>query len=634
MAGICTVVVVFGGFNFPSNNLSIEQRRLEGNSCVEPSDPKALAVLYSLGVLYMFIGLAIIADDFFVPALDVVGDKMGLSPDVAGATLMAAGGSAPELFTSAVGTFLRSDVGFGAIVGSAVFNVLFVVGICSILTPKPMQLTWWPVIRDSSYYIVVLIVLAIFFGVISPQIIEWWEALILHLMYWLYVFIMANNKYLKGIFKVKGGGADDDDEEAVLSDVKNVMFTEASLTSPLDDENPVYFHSATKFRAGILEILLSNKSIFETAGINMVLKVNGSVKEKFDRFDADGNGVIDASELKYLLESLGCAHINDTSVKMVLDEVDKDGNGEIDLTEFNMWYLASEMRIRAETEMCFNKIDRNGDGFIQIAEMIHLLIDLGHDPITEEEAQTIVHEMQNEKREKGDCISLEDFSAWYEKSMFYSNQQHKHIIEQEAPEGLSLFPPAEGGAWVWFWYIITLPLVAAFMVTLVDVRQPGKAKYAAFSFFMCLVWMGIFSYFMVSWVEVVGATAGIPSVIMGLTFLAAGTSVPDMLSAVIVAKQGEGDKAVSSSIGSNVFDVCIGLALPWLLFYAVYQEPVYVSADTLFISILTIAACLFIMVVCFKLRNWLLPPTTGYFFIFLYFCFVAEQLALATWGQC
>ena len=33
------------------------------------------------------------------------------------------------------------------------------------------------------------------------------------------------------------------------------------------------------------------------------------------------------------------------------------------------------------------------------------------------------------------------------------------------------------------------------------------------------------------WIEIVGATAGIPSVIMGLTFLAAGTSVPDMLSA-------------------------------------------------------------------------------------------------------
>jgi hypothetical protein len=80
-------------------------RRLEGG-CVEPVDPKWLSFFYSLGVLYMFIGLSIIADDFFVPALDLISEKLKLSPDVAGATLMAAGGSAPELFTSAIGTFL------------------------------------------------------------------------------------------------------------------------------------------------------------------------------------------------------------------------------------------------------------------------------------------------------------------------------------------------------------------------------------------------------------------------------------------------------------------------------------------------------------------------------------------------
>jgi Ca2+/Na+ antiporter len=45
------------------------------------------------------------------------------------------GGSAPELATSLIGTFKRSDVGFGTIVGSAVFNVLFVIGCCAMFTP-------------------------------------------------------------------------------------------------------------------------------------------------------------------------------------------------------------------------------------------------------------------------------------------------------------------------------------------------------------------------------------------------------------------------------------------------------------------------------------------------------------------
>ena len=40
--------------------------------------------------------------------------------------------------------------------------------------------------------------------------------------------------------------------------------------------------------------------------------------------------------------------------------------------------------------------------------------------------------------------------------------------------------------------------------------------------------------------------------------MAAGTSIPDLITSVIVAKKGFGDMAVSSSVGSNIFDVTIG----------------------------------------------------------------------------
>ena len=46
--------------------------------------------------------------------------------------------------------------------------------------------------------------------------------------------------------------------------------------------------------------------------------------------------------------------------------------------------------------------------------------------------------------------------------------------------------------------------------------------------------------------------------IMGLTFLAAGTSVQDLITSYLVAKKGFGDMALSSSIGSNLFDICVG----------------------------------------------------------------------------
>ncbi len=52
-----------------------------------------------------------------MPSLEVISEKLDLSEDVAGATFMAAGSSAPELFTSIAGVTVESDVGVGTIVG-------------------------------------------------------------------------------------------------------------------------------------------------------------------------------------------------------------------------------------------------------------------------------------------------------------------------------------------------------------------------------------------------------------------------------------------------------------------------------------------------------------------------------------
>jgi len=48
-------------------------------------------------ILWSFVGLAIVCDEFFQPSLEAISDALSLSPDVAGATFLAAGSSAPEL---------------------------------------------------------------------------------------------------------------------------------------------------------------------------------------------------------------------------------------------------------------------------------------------------------------------------------------------------------------------------------------------------------------------------------------------------------------------------------------------------------------------------------------------------------
>lgn len=165
--------------DYPRDIFSLEQRR------------KGAIILHVIGMIYMFIALAIVCDEFFVPSLTVITEKLGISDDVAGATFMAAGGSAPELFTSLIGVFIaHSNVGIGTIVGSAVFNILFVIGMCALFSREILNLTWWPLFRDVSFYIIDLIMLIIFF---LDNFIMWWESLLLLTAYCGYVVFMKFN---------------------------------------------------------------------------------------------------------------------------------------------------------------------------------------------------------------------------------------------------------------------------------------------------------------------------------------------------------------------------------------------------------------------------------------------------------
>ena len=107
---------------------------------------------------------------------------------------MAAGGSAPELFTSVMGVFVsKNDIGFGTIVGSAVFNVLFVIAMCAFVVPN-LKVTWWPLARDCISYCVGIIALV---GVVIDFEVHHYEALILLMFYAGYVTIMYYNEALE-----------------------------------------------------------------------------------------------------------------------------------------------------------------------------------------------------------------------------------------------------------------------------------------------------------------------------------------------------------------------------------------------------------------------------------------------------
>lgn len=115
-------------------------------------------------------------------------------------------------------------------------------------------------------------------------------------------------------------------------------------------------------------------------------------------------------------------------------------------------------------------------------------------------------------------------------------------------------------------------------------RDP--AKHYLWAFVLSIVLIGALCYVLVEAALVFAAAVNIPPVVVALTILAGGTSVPDMISSVVVARQGRGDMAVANAVGSNIFDILICLGVPWLVSIVFMGKQVHVGSDGLVSSVL------------------------------------------------
>jgi len=199
-------------------------------------------------------------------------------------------------------------------------------------------------------------------------------------------------------------------------------------------------------------------------------------------------------------------------------------------------------------------------------------------------------------------------------------------IEELEPEPLDMSIPTHSLTKT-ITYFILLPIVFPLWLTLPDTRKKSSKKFFVITFVGSIVWIAVFSYLMVWWATVTGDTVGLPPEVMGLTFLAAGTSIPDLITSVIVARKGFGDMAVSSSVGSNIFDVTVGLPFPWFLYTCVFQQPIVVSSEGLGCSIVLLFTMLIAVFMCILISGWKMSKTLGFSMFVLYFIFVLVSLS-------
>ncbi|XP_015906651.1 probable sodium/potassium/calcium exchanger CG1090 [Parasteatoda tepidariorum] len=397
--------------------------------------------------LYMFLGLAIICDEYFVPSLEKMCKSLNMQSDVAGATFMAAGSSAPELATAVIAVFVaKDDIGIGTVVGSAVFNIAFVIGICGLFAGKAIHLNCWPMFRDCVFYLISI--LALLF-VLLDESVNWLESAIFLVLYAVYIIFMFFNERF----------------ERWVKSIKCLSRLNCRIPEPI---NGVSYHA-----------------------------------------------------------------LPDLTQAGFLDNCDKTSNSELTSVE-------------------------------------------SPQPLTE-----------------------------------------------EAEEENSVFSPPEGGFRKSFW-LLSIPILIVCYFTIPDCRRKRWEKWFFVTFLASCVWIGALSYILVWMITIIGFTLNIKDTIMGLSFLAAGASIPDAISSLLVVRDGLGDMAVSNAVGSNVFDILLCLGLPWFIQTALVEpgSHVLVRSRGLTYSTLTLLLTIVFLLLATHLNKWVLDRKYGIILLIWYAIFM------------
>ncbi|WP_010249871.1 calcium/sodium antiporter [Acetivibrio cellulolyticus] len=117
----------------------IEENELQKKENTDKEEDKHFALKYRLKlVIFLAIGLAclIFGGNMVVESSVGLAHAFGLSEALIGITIVAFGTSLPELVTCVVAAVKKeSDIAVGNIIGSNIFNVLFVLGISSVINP-------------------------------------------------------------------------------------------------------------------------------------------------------------------------------------------------------------------------------------------------------------------------------------------------------------------------------------------------------------------------------------------------------------------------------------------------------------------------------------------------------------------
>ena len=137
--GGLVLAVLFAFYMYWQISAALKARK--AGTAGEEEEVKVLSPLKSAIFIVVGVACIIIGGDLVVDGASAIAMKFGMSETLVGMTIVALGTSLPELVTSMVAAKKgESDLAVGNVIGSNIFNILFVLGFSALIAPMTVDI--------------------------------------------------------------------------------------------------------------------------------------------------------------------------------------------------------------------------------------------------------------------------------------------------------------------------------------------------------------------------------------------------------------------------------------------------------------------------------------------------------------
>eukprot|EP00041_Stephanoeca_diplocostata_P030894 m.945765 g.945765 ORF g.945765 m.945765 type:complete len:784 (+) comp23845_c0_seq34:233-2584(+) len=519
----------------------------------------ASVVILVIWLLVLFVALGTTAEDFFCPSLSVISDTLGLSDNVAGVTFLALGNGAPDIFSVYAGIVNTKgtkggSLAIGELFGAGVFVTTVVFGAVSFVAP--FTVTRRPFLRDCVCYMTATIFL--FYVMLKGEItIE--ESAGFLVIYVVYVLVVV---FGRKIYQAKKKQLETDAQKrAAMHTPNDALGNDAAddrallaRISPVSDEYGGENHEMKSIVVSHVHTPHHHQSSVSNAIKHAARGSYGqsdleALAKRANIYEGD-DGLLDP-----LPEDEGVLHTHQrAAVYEDEDDVRKDSDDVSEGTPASS--IGEKAPVGDEVRRC----DRSFFG--QLAYEFYPF----DDNFAEQKWYWKVYGVVRAPIYMLLVLTVpivdfeEDNNRWCRPL----NSMHCFFGLLGFAFASQLGMVAVGGNFfVWeLMLVIGAVLGPIIYFTTVDHKAPRwQPALAYIGFAVAIMWISAFANEIVNILETVGRLIGASDAILGLTVLAWGNSIGDLVADVTVARQGFPRMGVGAAIGGPAMNMLLGIGI-------------------------------------------------------------------------